>query len=118
MRLSSIPVICNIFFSDSGEKALCSLFLCFFKGTAGDSFSYHRGSAFSTKERDNDQNGSTNCATHCQGAWWYKACLSSNLNGLYLHGPHSTPWEGVNWHKWKGHSYSAKRAEMKIKPVN
>ncbi|XP_022786675.1 angiopoietin-related protein 7-like, partial [Stylophora pistillata] len=108
------------FFGVASERSKYRLSLGTYSGTAGDSLSYHRGSAFSTKDRDNDQNGSGSCATRCKGGWWYNgnACLSSNLNGLYLHGPHSTSWEGVNWYKWKGSSYSAKRAEMKIKPVN
>ena len=86
-------------------------------GTAGDSLSYHRGSAFSTKDRDNDKN-SGNCAADAKGAWWFNSCQISCLNGVYHHGQHSaSPWTGVNWYHWKGHSYSAKRAEMKIKPV-
>ena len=88
----------------------------FLEGTTGDSLSYHRGMAFSTKDRDNDLNGG-DCANRCKGGWWFNSCLDSNLNGLYHHGKHPTLWEGVNWNKWKGHSYSAKRAEMKIKPV-
>ena len=88
----------------------------FLEGTAGDSLSYHRGMAFSAKDRDNDLNGA-DCANRCKGGWWFNSCLDSNLNGLYHHGKHPTSWEGVNWNKWKGHSYSAKRAEMKIKPV-
>ncbi len=91
---------------------------CDFVGTAGDSLSFHRGSAFSTKDRDNDNSSGINCATYYgKGAWWYNACVRSNLNGLYHHGQHSTAWEGVNWEQWKGDRYSAKRAEMKIKPV-
>ncbi|XP_022786674.1 ficolin-1-like isoform X2 [Stylophora pistillata] len=105
------------FFGVASERSKYRLSLGSYSGTAGDSFSYHRGSAFSTKDQDNDQNGGSSCAKRCKGAWWYNSCLSSNLNGLYLHGSHSTSWEGVNWSKWKGHSYSAKRAEMKIKPV-
>ena len=92
-----------------------SLFICF-AGTAGDSLSYHRGLAFSTKDRDNDPH-SSNCASVFKGAWWFGSCVMSGLNGVYYHGQHSNPWAGVTWYHWKGHSYSAKRAEMKIKPV-
>jgi len=106
------------FFGVASERSKYKLSLGTYSGTAGDSLSYHRGMAFSTKDRDNDLNSSTNCAVRCKGAWWYNACLASNLNGLYHHGVHSISWEGVNWNKWKGSKYSAKRAEMKIKPVN
>ena len=47
----------------------------------------------------------------------YSACHSSNLNGRYLNGNHSSYANGVNWYPWKGYHYSAERAEMKIKPV-
>jgi hypothetical protein len=85
-------------------------------GTAGDSLSWHRGMAFSTKDRDNDKWGK-NCAAVNKGAWWYNACHHSNLNGLYHHGKHKSTADGVNWKTWKGYYYSAKRAEMKIRPV-
>ena len=91
---------------------------CVVSGTAGDSLSYHRNMAFSTKDRDND-NSSTNCAAICKSAWWYNGCVSANLNGYYYHGQHtSAPWRGINWSTWKGRSYSAKRAEIKIRPVD
>ena len=89
-----------------------------FLGTAGDSLAYHRGAAFSTKDRDNDNYSGHNCAAAHKGAWWYNACVRANLNGFYLHGKHSNGYVGVNWNQWKGANYSAKRAEMKIKPVN
>ena len=41
---------------------------------------------FTTKDRDNDQYGGGNCAISRRGAWWYKSCDDSNLNGLYLSG--------------------------------
>ena len=84
-----------------------------FPGTAGDSLSYHRGHAFSTKDRDNDSNGG-NCAMAYKGGWWYNSCHNSNLNGLYLNGK-SDP-KGMDWSSWKGKHYSVKRSEMKIRP--
>ena len=39
-------------------------------GTAGDSLSYRRGMAFTTKDRDNDPD-SSNCATMYKGAWCF-----------------------------------------------
>jgi len=88
-----------------------------FTGTAGDSLSYHRGAPFSTKDSDNDLWASGNCAVICKGAWWHKSCHHSNLNGIYHHGKHSSGADGVNWYHWKGHHYSAKKAEMKIRPA-
>jgi hypothetical protein len=88
-----------------------------FSGTAGDSLSYHRGQSFTTKDQDNDR-WSKSCAVQFKGAWWYNNCHHSNLNGLYHQGgKHSSYADGVNWYHWKGHYYSAKRAEMKIRPV-
>ena len=52
-----------------------------------DKLEYHNGSPFSTYDRSRDNDASNgNCAENCQGAWWYKSCLASNLNGLYLQG--------------------------------
>ena len=90
--------------------------LFIFLGTAGDSLASHRNMSFSTKDQDNDQ-ANFSCAKSYEGAWWYHRCHGSNLNGRYLKGSHSSNANGVNWFRWKGHKYSAKRAEMKTKPV-
>lgn len=87
----------------------------FFPGTAGDSLSLHRNYAFSTKDKDNDGWSKGSCSVRYKGAWWYKECHRSNLNGLYHHGKHRSSADGVNWWSWKGHHYSVKRAEMKIR---
>jgi len=104
-------------FAVSSERSKYQLGIGTYSGTAGDSLSYHRGHPFSTKDQDND-NWSKHCADHYKGPWWYDSCNYSNLNGPYHHGKISTPYLGVVWHHWKGHSYSLKRAEMKIRPVN
>ena len=70
---------------------------------------------FSTRDNDNDEKPNGSCAQKYQGAWWYSYCLHSNLNGLYLIGSHSSFGNGVNWKPFKGHHYSLKRTEMKVK---
>ncbi|XP_067037288.1 microfibril-associated glycoprotein 4-like [Acropora muricata] len=98
-------------FAVANETAKYKLSLGKYSGTAGDSLSYHLGAPFSTKD-----SSSSSCAVTYKGAWWYKGCHASNLNGIYHHGKHSSFADGVNWYDWKGHYYSAKRAEMKIRP--
>ncbi|XP_068728964.1 ryncolin-1-like [Montipora capricornis] len=75
-------------------------------------FAHHRGQAFSTKDRDND-NYSGNCASSHKGAWWYRSCHYSNLNGLYLNG--KTNASGMTWYYWKSSYYSVKRSEFSTK---
>ena len=45
-----------------------------YQGNAGDSLSYHKGSKFSTLDRDNDSQPVMNCAEKFKSAWWFKAC--------------------------------------------
>ena len=87
-------------------------------GNSNDSLAEHRGMPFTTKDQDNDYKRGHNCAIRYKGAWWYKECHKSNLNGLYLRGQHSSFADGVNWFHWKGYHYSLKRTEMKIRPVD
>ncbi|KAL9989433.1 hypothetical protein ACROYT_G003982 [Oculina patagonica] len=100
-------------FSVASEKAKYQMRLGSYSGTAGDSLTYHRGSSFSTKDRDNDQ-WSLHCASRYKGGWWYKSCHESNLNGFYLNG--KTDPKGMSWYHWKNKSESVKRSEMKIRP--
>ena len=76
--------------------------------------SFHSGMQFSTKDQDNDRR-SGSCARDNKGAWWYKNCHHSNLNGQYLGGTHDTFAEGVNWMTFRSY-YSLKRSEMKLRP--
>ena len=88
-----------------------------YSGNAGDSLTYHNGMKFSTRDRDNDV-WSGKCAQTFKGAWWYRACHQSNLNGLYLFGHHNSYANGVNWYHWKGHHYSLEFTEMKVRRNN
>jgi len=103
-------------FTVASERAKYQLSLGRYSGTAGDALSYHRGQAFTTKDRDNDLRSSANCAVTYTGAWWYKYCYYSNLNGRYLNGKNSD--QGMSWYQWKNRNFSVKRSEMKIRPPN
>ena len=46
-----------------------------------DAMANHNNMYFSTFDRDNDQNSGGNCAASYRGAWWYKSCFATNLNG-------------------------------------
>jgi hypothetical protein len=72
---------------------------------------------FTTYDRDNDQSD-INCAKDHggQGAWWYKACHHSNLNGLYLMAGELFG-KGMNWYHWKNDRRSMKKTEMKLRPA-
>ena len=78
-------------------------------------FLFNSGKWFSTKDQDNDL-WSSSCAVSCKGAWWYRNCHGSNLNGQYLGGPHDTYADGINWKAFRGYHYSLKRSEMKLRP--
>jgi len=52
------------------------------QSTLQDSLQVQNGSPFSTWDRDNDGWSDQNCAQVYKGAWWYKACHATNLNGL------------------------------------
>lgn len=85
-------------------------------GTAGDSLRFHKNEPFSTKDREHAPR-KWNCAKSYKGAWWYKACHTSNLNGLYLNGYSSSYATGMVWDSWRGMFYSVKKSEMKIRPT-
>ncbi|XP_028411095.1 ficolin-2-like [Dendronephthya gigantea] len=101
-------------FKVSSESEKYKLNVGGYNGTAGDSLKKHNDMAFSTKDSDNDFGN--NCAVEFKGAWWYRYCHDSNLNGFYHYGNHTSYADGVNWKHWKGYHYSLKSTSMKIRP--
>ena len=90
-------------------------------GGTYDAMAYHNGQAFTTRDRDNDA-FSYNCAKVYGGAWWYKICLHSNLNGKYvLHtpegytGPLAPGANRLSWSDGNVHRFYTK-VQMKIRP--
>ncbi|XP_078587071.1 techylectin-5B-like [Branchiostoma floridae x Branchiostoma japonicum] len=98
------------------EAGMYRLRLGEYSGTAGDSLSYHQGQPFSTWDRDNDGR-SGNCATICRGAWWYRSCHHSNLNGLYLYSEDNDHDQGIDWVTWTEHTGTLMVVEMSLLPT-
>ncbi|XP_075711555.1 angiopoietin-related protein 6 [Rhinoderma darwinii] len=88
-----------------------------YRGTAGDSLSWHNDKQFSTLDKDKDSY-SGNCANFQKGGWWYNMCAHSNLNGVWYRGGHyrSRYQDGVYWAEFRGGAYSLKKVSMLIKP--
>jgi len=102
-------------FSIDNEERKYELYVDGYVGDAGDSLGFQNGQMFSTYDADNDEDGSA-CTIRHGGAWWYKNCMLSELNGEYFwYGEKVTTWNGVLWNTWKGKDYSLKAAEMKVR---
>jgi len=103
-------------FNIGDEQAKYRLKVGSYSGTAGDSLGpgdYDLNNmAFTTKDRDNDRY-SRNCAVQWTGAWWYKACHRSNLNGKYL--GQKSDSRGLIWNRFR-RALSLKFTEMKLRP--
>ena len=102
-------------FSVGDSASKYNLSVSGYSGTAGDSLDFQNGYQFSTRDQDNDADSDGSCSELYKGGWWYSVCHESNLNGLYHGGSHSSYADGVNWYTWKGHYYSLKFTEMKVR---
>ena len=94
---------------------LKSVFLskCFVSMFSGDNLSYHNGSMFSTWDQEN---ASYHCSQRFHGAWWYKNCYMSNLNGKYID-PGVYNDISMNW-GWVSYGESLKSTRIKIRPIS
>ena len=76
-----------------------------------DSMAWHNGMQFSTRDRDNDRDGSS-CANLVGGSgWWYRACYRSILTGS-----HSS--RRLYWRNRSGYYIYYPFAEMRLRPKN
>ncbi|KAJ8031190.1 Tenascin-X [Holothuria leucospilota] len=103
-------------FRVDNENSNYQLALGNYAGNAGyDYMDYHRGHAFTTRDRDNDLHYYYNCAVRNRGSWWYNGCYDANLNGDYS----STSDTGVALYNraTDTHQYSLRYTQMKIRPV-
>ncbi|XP_053663598.1 microfibril-associated glycoprotein 4-like [Anopheles marshallii] len=86
-----------------------------YRGTAGDSLSYHIGSKFTTYDQDNDVHAS-NCASIYNGGWWFKDCHSCYLNGDYVQPSQNTNIErGLIWMSFTGPFRPLKSSKMMVR---
>ncbi|XP_062137383.1 ficolin-2-like [Drosophila sulfurigaster albostrigata] len=87
-----------------------------YSGDAGDSLRYHEGMPFSTFDNDHTRG---QCPLSNVGAWWYKECEHSNLNGQYIEGGRyevKLSGRGICWKSWRGYDYGYKLTQMMIRP--
>ncbi|ELU09632.1 hypothetical protein CAPTEDRAFT_57063, partial [Capitella teleta] len=84
----------------------------------GNSLTYSSGMMFSTRDSDNDNNTRRFCSQEFGGAWWFKSCHMSNLNGEYYLSPETTPYaSGVIWFTFSGNRSSLQYSDMKLRPL-
>nr|ABF83551.1 fibrinogen [Branchiostoma belcheri tsingtauense] len=108
-------------FSIGDESTDYTLTIGGYSGDAGDSMDYHNGMKFSARNKDNDLLGG-HCAQKDSGAWWFKNCALTSLNGPYYkpehyHGHRDTGY-GIFWQRWKGWDNILKATKMMVRPQN
>ncbi|KAL1396177.1 hypothetical protein pipiens_002736 [Culex pipiens pipiens] len=82
-----------------------------YSGTAGDYLEYHKGMKFTTSDNDNDVDDGDNCAEIYNGAWWFKDCYRSHLNGQHSDSDDTAAI------KWPNSESGLKFARMMIRKV-
>lgn len=98
-----------------GEKDHYQLVLGkFIEGTAGDSLGYHRGAPFTTHDVDHDTSNG-NCAVTVLGAWWYRSCYQSNLNGRYAASEATAHKYGIDWASGRGVGHPYRKVRMMLR---
>jgi len=104
-------------FNITGRTEGYRLSIANYTGNAGDGLGQSNGMRWTTYDKQNDQNGEENCAQLYRGAWWYKDCFWSNLNGEYADDGSEGKMSSRSGMEWgTRHFYSYMKTEMKIRP--
>lgn len=102
-------------FSISAESTNYVLLAQGYSGDIGDSLAIHSGQQFSTKDKDNDNNGGP-CASSWMSGWWYHLiCAKAHLNGRYNLNKHSQDSRNNFWYGWKNNYNPIRFSEMKLR---
>jgi len=68
-------------FTVGNESTKYTLTVAGFNGNVTeDAMNTHNGMKFSTKDRDNDVDSSSNCAQSYNGGFWYNGCMNCGVN--------------------------------------
>ncbi|XP_059168780.1 ficolin-2-like [Physella acuta] len=100
-------------FTLSSEIQMYKISIKGYSGTVKDSFTVNNNQEFTTYDVDNDNGGNNNCAVVYHGAWWYNACHTVHLNGVWRSKVNS---KGLMWQSITGNYDSVSSCEMKIRP--
>ncbi|XP_038059808.1 ficolin-2-like [Patiria miniata] len=104
-------------FTISGTKYTLSFSTYDVNSTAGNALGRQNGMPFTTKDNENDIWQGGNCANFFHGAWWYKDCTSTNLNGRYYPYRNVKFNQGIKWNLWVGRKQSLKQCSMKMREI-
>ncbi|XP_025100264.1 uncharacterized protein LOC112567710 [Pomacea canaliculata] len=102
-------------FTVGGPETNYRLNVSGYSGDVGNSLPFQNYQSFSTYDRDNDKD-SGNCAVNYHGAWWYRDCHNTNLNGLYK-ADGANGGDGICWGNVHNDDRSFTFSEMKLKPA-
>ncbi|XP_058123372.1 angiopoietin-related protein 2-like [Anopheles ziemanni] len=84
-----------------------------YSGTAGDALTLSNGMKFSTLDQVYGLNiAEDSCAVKYKGAWWFKSCSHSHLNGPYYQKGNHVDKFGVYWQGFPREKYSLKSTTM------
>lgn len=74
----------------------------------------HNEMKFSTKDVDNDEWKTGECAKWYKAGWWFNKCTDYNVNGVYY--PDASQSKGPDRISWKSHK-TVDMVEMRIRPT-